>query len=159
PTPFGPDEIEATGSPLFTEAFKAGGILEFRQPFEGNGSFLAVGKKGKILSRLYNIPGKLTGGHKEGKVDWELPGCPLNLTVTAKREGGAGPIRFGFDMRRWHGSPILLLPYFDQIAAFFEGVKDAVGIDLRCFLLGNEFFSGRIHEEDLGIFKGLAGLL
>jgi hypothetical protein len=62
-------------------------------------------------------------------------------------------------MRRWHGSPILLLPYFDQIAMFFEGVKDATGIDLQCFLLGNQFFSGRIHEEDLGIFKGLAGFL
>jgi hypothetical protein len=159
PTPFGPDEIEATGSPLFTEAFKAGGILEFRQPFEGTVSFLAVDRTGKVLSRLDNIPGTLTGGHKECRFEGGLPGAPLNLTVTAKREGGAGPIRFGFDMRRWHGSPILLLPYFDQIAPFFEGVKDAAGIDLRCYLLGNEFFSGRIREEDLGIFKGLAGFL
>lgn len=159
PTPFGPDEIEATGSPLFTEAFRAGGILEFRRPIVGAVSFLAVDRTDRVLSRLDNIPGKLTGGHTECRFEGTLPGTPLNLTITANREGGAGPVRFGFDMRRWHGSAILLLPYFDQIAAFFEGVKDAAGIDIQCFLLGNEFFSGRIHEEDLGIFKGLSGLL
>jgi hypothetical protein len=159
PTPFGPDEIEVTGSPLFTEAFKSGGILGVARTLEGTLSLLAQDDSARILSRLDNIPGRLIGGHKEARFEGELAGSPLKLHITASREGGSGPVRFGFDMRRWHGQPLLLLPYFDQIAGFFEGVKGSTLIELKCFLLGNEFFSGRLHEEDLGIFKSLAGFL
>lgn len=159
PTPFGPDEIEVTGSPLFTEAFKSGGILGVARTFEGTVSLFAQDDSAHILSRLDNIPGTLAGGHKEFRFEGALAGSPLKLHITASREGGSGPVRFGFDMRRWHGQPLLLLPYFDQIAAFFERVKDCTLIELKCFLQGNEFFAGQIHQNDLGIFKGLAGFL
>jgi hypothetical protein len=159
PTPFGPDEIEVTGSPLFTEAFKSGGILAVAGTFEGTVSLLAQDDSAYILSRLENIPGTLAGGHNECRFDGQLAGSPLKLHITARREGGSAPIRFGFDMRRWRGQPLLLLPYFDQIAAFFEGVRGCTLIELKCFLQGNEFFGGRIHQKDLGIFKGLAAFL
>lgn len=159
PTPFGPDEIEVTGSPLFSEAFRSGGILELSRPIDGTVSLVAKAASGQVSSRLDNIPGTLTGGHEECRFEGQLLGSPLNFTITAKREGESGPIRFGFDMRRWLGQPILLLPYFDQIAAFFRGVKDASVIDLQCFLQGNELFGGTIQQSDLGIFKALASFL
>jgi hypothetical protein len=130
PTPFGPDEIEVTGSPLFTEAFKSGGILGVAQTLQGTITLLAQDGSARILSRLDNIPGILAGGHKECRFEGELAGSPLKLHITASREGGSGPIRFGFDMRRWHGQPLLLLPYFDQIAAFFEGVQGCTSSNL-----------------------------
>jgi len=133
-----------------------GGILDVSKPIDGTVSFVAKTASGQVSSRLDNIPGTITGGHKECRFEGQLPGSPLNFTVTANSEGEAGPIRFGFDLKRWNGSPILLLPYFDQIAAFFRGVREATGVDLQCFLQGNQLFCGTIWQEDLGVLKSLA---
>jgi hypothetical protein len=121
--------------PLLDEAEEARRAVE--------ASLIATDAEGKKISSLDGIPGKLNGGQSECRFEGGLPGTPLSIHVTARRTGRSGQIRLGFDMRKWHGQPLLYLAYFDQISAFFEGVPDCSAIDLNCLLLGNVLFKLR----------------
>lgn len=156
PTSFGPDEIEVTGSPLFTESLKAGGILYSAAKLDSTLSLTAVDASGRPISALDNINGTLTGGEQECRFEGGMADSPLIIHITAQREGGSGPIRLRFDARKWMGQPLLYLAYFDQLSVFFEGVRTSSSIDLKCLLRGNVLFSGRIRDKDLALFKGIA---
>jgi hypothetical protein len=159
PTKFEPEEIEVTGSPLFSEAFKAGGLLHWTQGYEASLSLVAKDASDKDIARIDGIRANLEGGLAERRLDGCLTGSPLKLHVTLCREGGEAPVRFHFDVKQWHGKPILHLPFFDQIAAFFQEISTAVAVDVKCYIQGNEFATGRIVQDELGLFKSVVVFL
>lgn len=114
-----------------------------------------LGPDGSELSRLDPIAGHAVGGMKEMRLCEPLGQSILNahLTWTLPHDGEprhhvSGT--FSFDMGRWGGKHVSVLPYFDQVNSLVQHLAD--GGDLRWIVTtqGNELFDqrGRLPVDD-----------
>lgn len=149
-TSFDFEEVEITGSPLIDELFQPGGIATFDPPkLDGTATLLAKSASGEIISRLDNIPGKLSYGHSECRFEGGFPHSAFSVTMQSKpHKGSKGPLHIRFDVEKWHGQHVRHLAYFDQIAEFLKGAKDAASLGTECYWNGNQLFSGRSEDTD-----------
>jgi hypothetical protein len=159
PVSFRPDEIEVSGSPLLAEAMKNGGTLVSAQIIPAMVCLTARDETGQEIGRLDGISGHVAGGLKECRFEGALGASPINMTITIDRESKKGPVRFGFDTKRWHGQPIGVLAHFPQIEAFFEAVKRCKTVGFDCQLQGNDLFGATIQADSLDFLKRVADFL
>ena len=88
-----------------------------------------------------------------------LGNSPVNMSFTVNPEKKQGPIRFGFDTKRWYGQPISVLAHFPQIEPFFQAVKRCAALHVDCSLWGNDLLGATIQADSLGSMKRVADFL
>jgi hypothetical protein len=147
---FDASEVTIQGCPIFEEAIRHGGTLEWRgQEMSGEIVFTAMGTDGSQIGKVSGIPSKLSGGRKELRLEGEWPEAPLSIRAVLQPDKSRGPLTMSFRFARWHGQPIRQLAYFDQVADLFSALRDARESKFEWVVRGNPVFAATIPKDGL----------
>lgn len=141
-------DVNATlvGLPSVSEAERVVQIqFQRKLPIEVRIALLA--SDGAELRTLETIAGHAVGGIKEMRLSEPLGQSILIAQLTITCLDGTPPIRvdgtFGFDMGRWGGKRVSVLPYFEQVDALLQHLAEGGELRWRVSTQGNQLFDMR----------------
>jgi hypothetical protein len=141
PVSFTPDELSVTGSPLLEEAFRQGGTLHVTSTLEVALALTLEDGRGKELARL-DVPGVVTGGDQQFRLRGSLADSLVEVETQGEKGVPRSEVTLRFDFTRWHGVPVLALPFADQVTRFILAARKAKSMRLLCSFQGNPLFGG-----------------
>jgi len=121
------EDINVTGSDLLTELLKRSGNVEFdvKYPTGNVKIFLYKEHKGKTISEMIILDGKLSFHGSFFKLDCSQPELPLGIQLIINLEEEKKPkFDFTFDFNSWINKQVQYLPYFDQLESTFTNINE-----------------------------------
>jgi hypothetical protein len=97
--------------------------------------------RGRELARL-DVPAVLTSGHQQFRLRGELADSLLEVETEGERGNPGSQVTLRFDFNRWHGVPVLALPFADQVTRFILAARQAKSMRLLCSYQGNRLVGG-----------------
>ncbi|MCK4828374.1 DUF4365 domain-containing protein, partial [bacterium] len=150
PAIFDTDEIiEVRGSPLLKSIFERSekGKL-FIEPERKIQTVLLlstvdVAEQEKIV--LYGVEGMMCAGKKEARFRGDLKETPLKVEFSFPLPLSLGSnaltVNFNFESSGWQDMPVLRLPHFDKLKAFFTSIQEGCLLRIVCEIKGNHIFT------------------
>jgi hypothetical protein len=142
PIEIAPGEFSDTGSPLFDEMFKQGGIFECNRKLQATTVLMARDASGNVIARLDQLRAIVQGGPLEARIESELPNAPFVLSNTWTHDIRRTNLSFNIDLDRWQGQRIQLLAYFDQLHSFITAMQACTDVRFELYFLGNFALGG-----------------
>jgi hypothetical protein len=140
PVPFGPGELEITGSAHFEEVAAKGVILRVGATFEATVTLVCRNEDGEEVERWNELPGICQGGRKEWRFESNLTNSPVKVTMGPMGNDVPGSINVAVDPIVWEGQRILNASYFDKAHKFLTTLVKNPRVTVECCHEGTVFF-------------------
>jgi hypothetical protein len=150
PAIFDIDEIiEVKGSPLLQSVFerreKGKLLMTPEKKIQTLLIISALDESYKEKIALYGVEGMIWAGIKEARFQGGLKETPLNIELTFPLPPSLGSnpltVNFSFESSAWQDIPVLRLPHFERLKAFFTAVQEGCLIRIICEIKGNHIFT------------------
>lgn len=146
------DILKVEGSPLLEHAWERSlpGKLTI-EPTRKIKSTLIIATLNDLneeTSSLYDVRGFMVGGRKEVRFEGGIDGTPfkiymfIDLIDQEIKKSPQFEITFE-ETRKWEGSSVLLLPFFDRLLSFVQAIRDGNAIKIICEIKGNRMLEGK----------------
>jgi len=158
PVHFAPGEVSFTGSPAFADVGVVATTLQIAKNHPVAVTLLA--KKGaKILASLRNLSGRATMALSATRFEAGLHGGLAKVSVLID-ESTPGPrldlrLRLTLQTDLWDGTPILDLPYFEEMAEFVEALGQRASVAVRLHPPGRDYDLPAHRFDDPEAFMGV----
>jgi hypothetical protein len=141
-------EVKVTGSKLFEPLEQSGCTIQAAVNLTGTHTLICRDEEGKELSRLSDVPGKLTGGRRELWFDGSFANSPLTIKLGPIAPDMGGSVQVNLNFHRWDGQPLTQLAYFDRLQSFFQALPQSASTTVECHIDGNLVFSVTLPLQD-----------
>ncbi len=144
------DILKVEGSDLLKEAFekRLPGKFTIERKYESTMRISTLNKLNQATSMLYEVKGIMSGGTKEIRFEGAINETPFRITMILQltnwtiTQSPHFEIEFN-EYTDWEGRPIILLPFFENLLAFFNAIKDGDNIKIICEIKGIRVLEGK----------------
>ena len=150
PAMFDGDEIvDVKGSPLLQSIFERRGkgklVVEPGKKIETLLVLSAVDPTNEENAVLYGVEGMMWAGTKTARFEGGIKETPLDVELIFPMPPSLGSnpltVNFRFNSLAWSNIPVLRLPHFEKLKAFFAAVQKGCLLRIICEIKGNHIFT------------------
>lgn len=138
---FAPGELAIDGTKLFDDLVDSPSKLQVAINLEASATLTCLSNDYSPLGQLPSVPGRLSGGLKQGRFTGNLDSSPLALEIGPLGTGLGGAVKTDLKFNHWNGQRLLQLAYFDKILGFVSSMTKATRLDVAIAEKGNKLVS------------------